>query len=567
MLLLVYGYSCAPTEVDGSSVTGMQRAPVTAGMVVCAHPVAAAVGVEILERGGNAIDAAIGVHFALAVVLPRAGNIGGGGFLVSRLRDGQIHTLDFREKAPAAAHPNMFLDVNWNVIKNMSWYGHRASGVPGSVQGLFQAHDSLGRLPIKSLIQPSIDLAKEGFLLTEREAISLNEKLPHFRAFCTEPNAYMRKNIWHPGDRIRLPDLAHTLTLIRDYGPHGFYEGETADKIVAEMKRGNGLITHEDLRNYRAVWRKEVRASYRGHDIIGMGPPSSGGIALIQLLKSIEPYPIASYGWQSSKAVHLMVEAERRVYADRAIYLGDQDFNHVPVDNLLDSTYNAQRMRDFQPGQASLSAIIQAGPLLKESEETTHFSIVDAEGNAVALTTTLNGPFGSCVLVGGAGFFLNNDMDAFSAKTGYPNAYGLSGAKANAIAPGKRMLSSMSPTILEKDHALFMVLGSPGGSTIITSVFQNIVNVIDFGMDMQSSVSAPRFHHQWLPDVIQHESSAFEPKVLNELSDFGHRFKQRQAPIGRVDAILVLPDGTLVGGADPRGDDVVREVRNTSFAF
>ncbi|MEM7371515.1 MAG: gamma-glutamyltransferase [Bacteroidota bacterium] len=561
LLLGAAGTSCTPREAEGSQLSlARDTLSSSSGMVVCAHPLAAEVGSEILRQGGNAIDAAVGVQFALAVVLPWAGNIGGGGFLLSRQQDGTIHSLDFRESAPSAAHRDMFLDNNRMVIKNMSWYGHKASGVPGSVQGMYQAHDSLGRLPFASLIQPAIRLAREGVVLTEKEATRLNDKLPYIRAFSTQSNAFTSKIRWQAGDRIFMPDLAHTLSLIRDHGPAGFYEGKTADKIVEEMKRGGGLITHQDLHSYRAIWRPTISGTYRGHKVISMAPPSSGGVALIQLLKSIEAYPMKTYGPLSADAIHLMVEAERRVYADRAKHLGDMDFYPVPISTLLDSTYNADRMEDFDPQQATLSARIQSGEIPAESEQTTHFSIVDPEGNAVALTTTLNGYYGSCVLVGGAGFFLNNEMDDFSAKAGFPNAFGLLGAEANAIAPGKRMLSSMTPTILEKDSSLFMVVGSPGGSTIITSVFQTIVNVIDFDMDMQSAVNAPRFHHQWLPDVIQHEASTFTPEVQEVLSHFGHRFKQRQDPIGRVDAILILPNGRLQGGADPRGDDVIGQL-------
>lgn len=534
------------------------KAPVFAekAMVVSAHPLATQVGVDILQKGGNAFDAMVGVHFALAVVLPAAGNIGGGGFMVSRKADGTVHTLDFREMGPAGAHRDMYLDSAGNVIENLSWLGHLAAGVPGSVDGMFTAHDSLGKLPVATLIQPAIDLAANGFPLTEKEAEGLNSTLESFRKYNTTENVFTGKKHWSPGDIIRHPDLALTLERIRDRGKAGFYEGETADKIVAEMERGKGIMTREDLKNYRSVWREPVRGTYRGLGIISMGPPSSGGIALLQLLKMVEPYPLAQYGHHSAEAVHLIVEAERRVYADRAKHLGDQDFYPVPVQGLLDETYLADRMADFLPDKTSFSDSIEAGvPPLVESEQTTHYSIVDQEGNAVSVTTTINGGYGSCVVVGGAGFLLNNEMDDFSIKPGVPNAYGLVGAEANAVEPGKRMLSSMTPTIVEKEGKLLMVVGTPGGSTIITSVFQNILNVVDYGYGMQQSVAAPRFHHQWLPDRTDHEAGALTESVMQTLTGMGHSFNARGA-IGRVDAILVLPDGRLEGGADPRGDDM-----------
>lgn len=523
-------------------------------MVVSAHPLATQVGRRILEKGGNAIDAAVAVQFALAVVYPVAGNIGGGGFMVIRQADGKVHTLDYREKAPSAAHRDMYLDSQGNVIPNLSWLGHLAAGVPGSVAGMFAVHDSLGQLPMETLIQPAIDLAKNGFLLTDKEATMAKDKEEKFEKYNTIPNIFTLTEDWKGGDSIYHKDLAKTLTRIRDKGAAGFYEGETAELIVEEMKRGNGIMTLEDLKNYEATWREPIRGTYKNYDIISMGPPSSGGIALMQLLKMVEPYDLAAFGWHQKRYVHLLVEAERRVYADRAKHLGDPDFYPVPISGLLDDKYLADRMNSYDPNIASISDSIFAGNPATEHEETTHFSIVDAEGNAVSSTTTLNGGFGSCVVVGGAGFFLNNEMDDFSAKPGEPNAYGLIGAEANAVQPGKRMLSSMTPTIVEKNDSLFMVVGTPGGSTIITSVFQNILNVIAFDMNMQESVSAPRFHHQWLPDKVDYEAGAFGFRVIDELEDIGHTMELRGA-IGRVDAILVRLDGRLEGAADPRGDD------------
>ncbi len=450
----------------------------------------------------------------------------------------------------------MYLDSLGNVIAEKSWLGHLAAGVPGSVAGLAAAHDSLGSLPWAQLIQPAIDLAKKGFPLTAKEASALNEKLDIFRQHNTRPGIWWSKDKWQAGDSITLPDLGLTLELIRDQGRRGFYEGPVADSLVAEMARGGGIITKEDLLAYQPVWRPAVAGHYRGCEVISMGPPSSGGIALLQLLKMIEPFPIREYGHNSARAVHLMAEAERRVYADRAAHLGDPDFWPVPQGQLLDSMYLQQRMTSFDPEKATESTDIFAGefPQAEGSEETTHYSIVDAQGNAVAVTTTLNGGYGACVLVGGAGFFLNNEMDDFSAKPGVPNSYGLLGAEANAIEPGKRMLSSMTPAILAKDGKLLMVVGTPGGSTIITSVFQNIVNIVDFEMDMQASVAAPRFHHQWLPDEIFFEEGAFSPETRASLEAMGHHLQQR-GPMGRVDAVRILPDGDLQPGADPRGDD------------
>lgn len=524
-------------------------------MVVSAHPLASQVGVEILKKGGNAVDAAIAVQYALAVVYPAAGNIGGGGFMVVRKANGETFALDYREKAPAAAHRDMYLDENGEVIKDLSWLGHLAAGVPGTVNGMFKAHEKLGSLPMAELIQPSIDLAADGFALTEKEAKGLNRAAERLEKYNTLTTAYQKEGEWKTGDQIVLRDLAETLMRIRDEGNAGFYEGKTADLLVAEMERGKGIMTHQDLKDYEAIWRTPVKGEYRGYGIISMPPPSSGGVALMSLLKSVEPFPLGDYPHLGTQAVHLITEAERRVYADRATHMGDSDFYPVPMEGLLTDSYISDRMEDYNPQTASNSDDIAAGtPAIKESEQTTHYSIVDAEGNAVSVTTTLNGGYGSYVVAGGTGFLLNNEMDDFSAKPGEANKYGLIGAEANAIEPGKRMLSSMTPTIVEKEGKLFMVVGTPGGSTIITSVLQNIVNVIDYGMGMQESVAAPRFHHQWKPNMVFHETDAIEPEVKETLEKMGHTLMDR-GRIGRVDAILVLPDGKLEGGADPRGDD------------
>ncbi len=557
IIILIVGIACKKSPEP----TLDQRGLITdQAMVVSAHPLASEVGEEILTQGGNAVDAAIAVQFALAVVYPAAGNIGGGGFMVVRNADGTTWSLDFREKAPQNANRDMYLDEEGNAVAEMSRQGHLASGVPGSVAGMFVAHDSLGNLPMNALIQPAIDLAKNGFVLTEKEAIGINAHLERLTKYSTMPSIYVSKEKWSAGDSIRHPELAETLTRIRDNGQKGFYEGETAELIVEEMQRGNGLITLEDLAAYQAVWREPVKGKYKGYEIISMGPPSSGGIALNQLFSKVSLYPdMLASGWHTIPTTHLMIEAERRTYADRSEYLGDMDFYPVPIEGLLDADYISGRMRDFNPDQATPSDSVKAGSprLLAESEETTHYSIIDKDGNAVSVTTTINGGYGCHVVVGGAGFLLNNEMDDFSAKPGVPNMFGLIGAEANAIEPGKRMLSSMTPTIVLKNDSLLMVVGTPGGSTIITSVFQTILNVIEFNMGMQEAVNAPRFHHQWLPDVTMYEPGSFSTNDSLELVNMGHNLRERGS-IGRVDAILVLPDGKLEGGADPRGDDAAR---------
>ncbi len=524
--------------------------------VVTAHPEASAVGLQVLKDGGNAVDAAVAVQFALAVVYPNAGNIGGGGFMVYRSADGEFAALDFREAAPKAATTDMYLDEDCNPIIDLSLRGQLASGVPGSVDGMVKAHDRYGELDWATLLKPAIRLAEQGFAVTEMQAGELNRRKEDFERYNPEGTAFVKATEWVAGDTLVQPELAHTLTLISQQGRAGFYEGETADRIVSEMAAGNGIISHDDLKDYEAKWRDPVASTYRGYRVVSMPPPSSGGIALISMLKSVEAYPLAQWGFQRDSTTRVMIEAERRVYADRATHLGDPDYYDVPLEMLIDSAYNADRMRNINFQHASFSSDIYAGEIPRtESEETTHFSIVDEDGNAVAITTTINGSYGSQVVVAGAGFLLNNEMDDFSVKPGAPNMFGLIGGEANAIEPGKRMLSSMTPTILEKDGQLFMVVGTPGGSTIITSVFQTILNVVDFGMDMQEAVSAPRFHHQWLPAVVAAEKQAISKPVRHALSTTGYKLVNRRA-IGRVDAILVLPDGTLQGGADPRGDDV-----------
>jgi gamma-glutamyltranspeptidase/glutathione hydrolase len=437
----------------------------------------------------------------------------------------------------------------------MSLATHKASGVPGSVDGMFQAHRKYGKLKWADLIQPAIDLAQNGFKITKSLANDLNSASTRFIKLNPGKNYLLNPNGWKEGDLLVQPDLAKTLSLIRDKGRNGFYEGTVADQIADEMKAGGGLITKEDLKNYHAIWRDPITGNYQGYRIITMGPPSSGGIALVQLLEAVQQYPLKRWGHNQDSTVQVMVEAERRVYADRSKYLGDPDFYKIPVDNLLDPMYIQTRMKSFSWNSATPSSSIQPGTFQGyEGMQTTHYSIVDGAGNAVSVTTTLNGGFGSKIFVAGAGFLLNNEMDDFSSKPGVPNMFGLTGGYANSIQPGKRMLSSMTPTIVEKNGKLFMVVGTPGGGTIITSVFQTILNVLDFGMNMQQAVDAKRFHHQWLPDVVYIENGALDDATKAKLEQKGYKFKV-WGPSGRVDAILVSPDGYYTGGADPRGDD------------
>ncbi|MEQ9465863.1 MAG: gamma-glutamyltransferase [Ekhidna sp.] len=553
-LLLWVAFACQPQQTNSpTSETGPLG---ETAMISSAHPLATKIGVEVLKNGGNAFDAAVAVKFALAVVFPRAGNIGGGGFAVFRKNDGTIGAIDFREKAPKGARRDMYLDSAGNVIDELSTVGHLAAAVPGSVDGILALHEMHGTQPLSRLSQPAIDLATSGYAITQDQADEFNEKREDFVRVNGSNFFLVKDQPWQAGDSVKFQELAGTLIQIRDQGRAGFYEGIVADQIVQEMERGGGLITKEDLTSYKAKWRVPITGNYRGHRVISMPPPSSGGVALLQLLQGAEQYDIREMGHNTAQTIHLMTELERRVYADRATHLGDPDFYDVPVKMLLDPDYNKDRFSSISLVKKTDSQEIKEGEVeIIESVETTHFSIVDPEGNAVSLTTTLNSFFGCKVYVKGAGFFLNNEMDDFSAKPGVANQFGLVGGEANAIRPEKRMLSSMTPTIVEKDGKLKMVVGTPGGATIITSNFQAIMNVIDHGMSMQDAVNATRTHSQWLPDRILIEERPIDPRVIEKLERLGHEIEPREA-MGRMDCILIREDGMLEGGADyTRGDN------------
>ena len=528
-------------------------------MVVSAHPLASEIGNKILKQGGNAYDAAIAVNFALAVVYQQAGNIGGGGFMVHRQTNGSVGSIDFREKAPIAAHQDMYLDEKGDVISGLSQEGHLAVGVPGTVDGMVQIHSKFATMNWADLVAPAIGLAEKGFKLTSQGAGSLNSSYGSFEDNNHKEITVLAQDKWEEGNHITFPDLANTLKLISINGREGFYGGSVADKIVAEMIKSDGLITHEDLNRYSAVWREAIETSFKGHKVITMPLPSSGGVSLVQLLKGAEQIDMAQWDHNSTSHIHYMTELQRRAYADRAEWLGDPDFVEVDVARLTSPDYIQNRNSDIDAQNKTDSQDIKPGAVSTiESFETTHFSIVDKWRNAVSITTTLNGMFGSKVVVDGAGFFLNNEMDDFSVKAGVANQFGLVGNEKNSIQPEKRMLSSMSPTILEKDGELFMVVGSPGGSTIITVVYQSISNVIDYGMSMQEAVDAKKTHSQWLPDVVVLEKGSTNLSTLGNLISKGHipiPWPMFPLGLGRVNAILVKDDGSLEGAADDRVED------------
>ncbi len=540
------------TQVESAS-----KKPVKAfnGMVVSSDSLATKVGVEILKRGGNAVDAAVAVGFALAVTYPQAGNIGGGGFMVIKMANGETVTIDYREKAPIKAHEDMFLDESGNFVPEKSQIGHLSVGVPGSVAGLLLALEKYGTMSRKEVLKPAIELAEKGFIVNEGLARAFKNAFEHFKKFPSTMK-YFSKNgePYKEGDLLIQKDLAKVLKLIRDRGRDGFYKGKVADLIVAEMKRGGGIITHEDLEKYQPVIRKPVIGNYRGYEIISMGPPSSGGVCLIELLNILENFDLKKYGHNSSYTIHYLVEAMKRVYADRAEYLGDPDFVEIPLDKLLSKEYAKEIASQIDTFFATPSSkIVRSVSPPQDGIHTTHYSVVDKWGNVVSVTTTINSYFGSMVVVDGAGFFLNNEMDDFSAKPGVPNQFGLLGNKANSIQPGKRMLSSMTPTIVLKNGKPFLVLGSPGGSTIITSVLQVILNVIDFGMNIQEAVDAPRVHHQWYPDEVYYEKRGLPLDVIENLKKRGHKLVERHGFQGEVQAILIDENGIKYGAADPRG--------------
>lgn len=555
ILIALLCYSCKTDTVANKRQINSRGLIAKEAMVVSAREEASKIGIEILKKGGNAFDAMMATELALAVCYPYAGNLGGGGFLVYRLADGTKGALDYREKAPLAASKNMYLDENGEVIKDLSTVGSMAVGIPGTVAGIFKAQERFGQLDIKTILSPVIELARKGYVVTKKQEQRLAAYDSIFKTVNGKEILY-NKNL-NAGSTIQNQKLAETLERLALNGKDEFYKGETAKILVNYLQSKGSIITLEDLNKYDAKWRDPISFDYDDLTITSMPPPSSGGICLAQLMKMIEPFDLNDYGHNSLKTIQVLAEAEKRAYADRSFYLGDPDFVDIPVETLISDVYLNERMESFSFIEPTPVDSISHGSIVGyESEETTHYSIVDQFGNAIAVTTTINGGYGSKLYVDELGFFLNNEMDDFSSKPGEPNYYGLLGAEANSIAPEKRMLSSMTPTIVEKDGDFYMSVGTPGGSTIITSVLQTILNVHEFGLTMQEAVNAPRFHNQWLPDEIRMEPNGFDENTIKKLEALGYHLNFKRSPvIGKVDGILILEDGTLEGGADNRGDD------------
>lgn len=544
LLALVLFIQCDPVPK-----TSIQAA------VVSARIEASEAGKTVMMQGGNAYDAMVAISFALTVVYPVAGNITGGGFFVYRNAEGETGTLDYREMAPLEATKDLYLDEDGNVIPKLSTVGGLAVGIPGAVAGILEVHRKMGSLPLNQLLAPAIKLAEEGYIVSEKQAKSFKRYRDLFIEVNGEDTFFAQE--YKTGDRIINLPLGNTLKAIAAKGEAGFYQGWVAEAMVNKTQATGGILSLDGLKAYTPKWRDPVKFDYKDLKVISMAPPSSGGICLGQMMQMIAPYDLKKMGHNTAESMHLMIEAERRSYADRSHFLGDPDYVSVPQAHLIDKSYISDRMLSYSPDKSTPSSEVAHGDIIiVESDETTHFSIVDKDGNAVSVTTTLNGAYGSKVYVDEIGVFMNNEMDDFSSKPGVPNMFGLTGSEANSIVPKKRMLSSMTPTIVEKENQLYMVVGTPGGSTIITSVFQTILNVYEHGMDMQAAVDAPRFHHQWLPDLVVLEPNKFEDSVINDLKDKGHNLEAKYSRIiGKVDAILVDENGMISVGADPRGDD------------